>query len=103
MGQCFSEEGEESLASGLRDDDNKRDRHLRCDGAFSGAGWAHIFEDGVSPESVAPRVPDSWPAVPLREHVVPEVGSSGSAGAVSTGVCSDFEEVRWLHFVVSYA
>lgn len=45
--QYCSVKEKEPLASGSRDDGNKGDQHLRCDGAFSGAVRAHMFEEGV--------------------------------------------------------
>lgn len=101
MSQCCSEKGKELLASGLKDDGNEGDHNLRCEGALSGTGRAHISEEGVLPESAVHGVAlDSRPVVLLSERVVHEVGSSGAAGEKSVGVCFDFEEVRRIYFTV---
>nr|XP_009775423.1 PREDICTED: uncharacterized protein LOC104225347 [Nicotiana sylvestris] len=98
MRQC-SFEGKESSALEPRDDGDESDQHPRCDRAFSGAERAHVFEEKASSESAAPEISDSWAAIPPSEYTLPEVSSSGAEEAGSTGVCSDFEEVRRLHFV----
>lgn len=93
---CSSGEGEELPASELKDGDNKRDT------PFSRAKRGHVFEEGTSPESVVPVVSDLREEIPPSDHASTEFGPSRAKGAGSTEVCLAIEEVRRLHFAVSF-
>nr|XP_009790639.1 PREDICTED: uncharacterized protein LOC104238067 [Nicotiana sylvestris] len=73
---------------------------LQCDGALNGAQRARVFEERKLPEPVVLGVFGSKTVVPPSEYAFPGVDSSGAEGAGSTGVCSAFEEVRRLHFML---
>jgi len=92
----------EPLASELRDNGNTRDLYPQCGGAFNGVQWARVFEERTSPEPAVPGVFGFRMVVPPSEYALPGVGSFGAEGAGPTRVCSAFEEVRRLHFMVSF-
>lgn len=101
MRQSDSEKGEVPRVSGLGDHGEERDRNLLRDGTSSGASQVRFSGERALPESIAPRVPNSWPEISLSEHAVAEVDSFGAVGERLSGVCFDFGVVRRHHFVVS--
>lgn len=91
---CSSGEGEGFPSSELKDDNNKRDMHLQCDGTHSRAKWGRAFEEKTSSEPAAPEVSGSGELVPPRVCASTGVYSSKSEGTRLIEVCSAFEEVR---------